>query len=261
MNKTNLKPRRDFLKSAAGIALGTATLAASDCAASPVPPQSPKGSFIPKNATILFQGDSITDAGRNRKRADIPNDPRHLGTGYAFNVAAHLLSERPNNSLKCFNRGNSGWKVPQLADSWDRNCIAIKPDLLSVMIGVNDYWHTVAFGRKFKGTVQTYERDYRALLKRTVKELPNIKLVICEPYALKCGKHVNDTWFPTFDQYRAVSKKMADEFGALFVPFQSMFEKASKDTPLDFWAGDGIHPSGPGAQLMALEWLKVVQMA
>lgn len=258
MKENNPNPRRQFLKSAAAVAIGSLGLSASADASSKPNSKPSKTPFIKKNTTILFQGDSITDAGRQRKRDSIANDPRQLGTGYAFNIAARLLSERPDDNLEFFNRGNSGWKVPQLAGSWERNCINIKPDVLSIMIGINDYWHTVAFGRKFKGTVKTYETDYRDLLKRTVKELPGIKLVICEPYALRCGKHINDSWFPVFDQYRGVSKKMADEFGALFVPFQSMFEKASKDTPLDFWARDGIHPSGPGAQLMALEWLKVV---
>ena len=257
MDVNKLKQRRQFIKTAAGAAIGSAFLSGKVYADSCKGPKS-KEPFIKKGATVLLQGDSITDAGRNRKRGEIPNDPRALGRGYAFNIASSLLAERPNDGLKFFNRGNSGWKVPQLADSWDRNCIAIKPDVLSIMIGVNDYWHTVGFGKKYKGTAETYERDYRALLKRTVKELPGIKLVICEPYALRCGKHVNDSWFPEFDKYRAASKKMADEFGAKFVPFQSMFEEASKDTPLSFWANDGIHPSPPGAQIMALEWLKVV---
>jgi len=255
-NKTN--SRRQFLKSTAALAIATASLSITGCTSTQTVSKTGKGPFIKKNATILFQGDSITDAGRQRKRGEIANDPQALGSGYAFNIASRLLAERPNDNLQFFNRGNSGWKVPQLAASWERNCIAIKPDVLSIMIGVNDYWHTVAFGRKFKGTVKTYERDYRALLQRTVKELPGIKLVICEPYALKCGKHINDSWFPVFDQYRAVSKKMAEEFGALFVPFQSIFEKAAKDKPLEYWARDGIHPSKPGAQLMAHEWLKVI---
>jgi len=253
----NTNPRRQFLKSTAAAAIGLLGLSASANAKS----KPAKSQIIKKNATILLQGDSITDAGRIRRRGEIANDPRALGKGYAFNIAARLLSDRPDDGLKFFNRGNSGWKVPLLASSWDRNCIAIKPDVLSIMIGINDYWHTVACGAKYKGTAKTYETDYRALLKRTVKELPGIKLVICEPYALRCGKHVNDSWFPVFDHYRAASKKMADEFGALFVPFQSILEDASKDTPLDFWAPDGIHPSNPGAQLMALEWLKVVSNA
>ena len=117
-----------------------------------------------------------------------------------------ILADRPNDGLKFYNRGNSGWKVPQLAGSWERNCINIKPDVLSILIGVNDFWHTIAFGAKFKGTVKTYETDYRSLLQRTVKELPNIKLIICEPFVLRCGV-VNEKWFPQFDQYRAVAKK------------------------------------------------------
>ncbi|MCF7956008.1 MAG: SGNH/GDSL hydrolase family protein [Phycisphaerae bacterium] len=261
MSENVLKSRRQFLKTTAALAIGAAGLSITGCENARTASKPAKGPFIKKNATVLFQGDSITDAGRDRKRGDIANDPGALGRGYAFNIASQLLAERPNDNLKFFNRGNSGWKVPQLASSWDRNCIAIKPDVLSIMIGVNDYWHTVAFGRKFKGTVGTYERDYRALLNRTVKELPGIKLVVCEPYALRCGKHINDSWFPTFDHYRAVSKKLADEFGALFVPFQSILEKAAtKDKPLEYWAGDGIHPSKPGAELMAQEWLKVVEM-
>jgi lysophospholipase L1-like esterase len=254
----NPNSRRNFLKSAAAAAMGSAALAISGCSA-PAASKSRNGSIIKKNCTILFQGDSITDAGRDRKRDSIPNDPRAMGTGYAFNIASRLQADRPNDNLKMFNRGNSGWKVPQLADSWERNCISIKPDVLSIMIGVNDFWHTIAFGAKFKGTVKTYETDYRALLKRTVKELPGIKIVICEPFALKCGKHVNDSWFPIFDQYRAVAAKMADEFDAPFVAFQKMFDNAAKDTPLQYWARDGIHPSNPGAQLMAQEWLKVVE--
>ena len=256
--KNNLTLRRDFLKSAAVAAMGSAALAISGCNRTSPSANRRKDSTIKKNATILLQGDSITDAGRNRERGEIANDPRALGTGYAFNIASRLLADRPDDGLKFFNRGNSGWKVPQLANSWERNCINIKPDVLSIMIGVNDFWHTIAFGAKFKGTVKTYETDYRALLQRTVKELPNIKLVICEPFALRCGKHVNDSWFPVFDEYRAVAKKMADEFDAMFVAFQTMFDNAAKDTPLEYWAKDGIHPSGPGGQLMAMEWLKVV---
>jgi lysophospholipase L1-like esterase len=257
MKKTNLTLRRDFLKSAAAAAMGSAVLTISGCSSSPCASRTKKGSIIEKDFTILFQGDSITDGDRERKRGEIANDPRALGTGYAFNIATRLLTDRPGDGLKFFNRGNSGWKVPQLANSWDRNCIAIKPDVLSVLIGVNDFWHTIAFGAKFKGTVKTYETDYRALLQRTVKELPGIKLVICEPFVLRCGA-VNEKWFPIFDEYRAVAKKMADEFDALFVPFQTMFDKATEEAPPEYWLYDGVHPSNPGAQLMAQEWLKIV---
>jgi len=230
VKKNDLTLRRDFLKTAAAAAMGTGALALSGCSV-PAASSRKQKSLIEKNDTILFQGDSITDAGRNRKRDQIANDPRALGTGYAFNIASRLLTDEPDDGLKFYNRGNSGWKVPQLADSWDRNCIAIKPDLLSILIGVNDFWHTIAFGAKFKGTVKAYETDYRALLQRTVKELPGIKIVICEPFALRCGAHVNDTWFPTSDPCRADARKLADDFNTLCVPFQAMFAKAAKETP------------------------------
>jgi hypothetical protein len=108
MNKYNQNQRRQFLKSTAAAAIGSLGLSASANAKS----KPAKSQIIKKNATILLQGDSITDAGRIRRRGEIANDPRALGKGYAFNIASRLLSDRPDDGLKFFNRGNSGWKVP-----------------------------------------------------------------------------------------------------------------------------------------------------
>ena len=257
MKKNNLILRRDFIKSAAATAIGSATLAISGCNSTPSASKAKKSSVIEKDFTILFQGDSITDADGDRKRDKITNDQRALGTGYAFSIASRLLANRPGEGLKIYNRGNSGFKVFQLARTWERNCLDIKPDVLSILIGVNDIWHTMDERFNYDGTVEIYENDYRALLKRTFKALPNVKLVICEPFVLRCGV-INDKWFPQFDQYRAVAKKMADEFNALFVPFQTMFDNAAKKAPPEYWANDGVHPSIAGAYLMGQEWLKVV---
>jgi lysophospholipase L1-like esterase len=216
-----------------------------------------KNSIIQKDSTILFQGDSITDAGRDRKSEGNANDSNALGKGYVYSIATQLLAESPGDGLKIYNRGISGNKVFQLADRWDKDCLDLKPDVLSILIGVNDIWHSL--NGNYDGTVETYEKDYKALLGRTLKALPKVKLVICEPFVLRCGA-VNDKWFPEFDQYRAVAGKMAREFDALFVPFQSMFDDAVKKAPPAHWAGDGVHPSMAGAYLMAQEWLKVVQI-
>ena len=211
--------------------------------------------IIKKNSTILFQGDSITDAGRDKSKQDNANDPNALGRGYVYLVAARLLADRAGDNLRVYNRGISGNKVFQLADRWDKDCLQLKPDVLSILIGVNDIWH--ALSGRYDGTVEKYEADYWALLTRTSRELPDLKLVICEPFVLHCGA-VDNRWLPEFDRYRAAAKKMSQEFNALFVGFQSMFDQASKRAPAARWAADGVHPTMAGASLMAQEWLNTV---
>ncbi|MBP7050586.1 MAG: SGNH/GDSL hydrolase family protein [Phycisphaerae bacterium] len=211
--------------------------------------------LIANGDVVLLQGDSITDAGRDRGREGNANDGRALGGGYAYLIASRLLAERADANLKIYNRGISGNKVFQLAERWDKDCIALKPNVLSVLIGVNDIWHKL--NGQYDGTVAVYERDYRALLERTKRELPAVKLVVCEPFVLRCGA-VNEKWFPEFDGFRAAAKKVATSFGAVFVPFQSAFDEAVKKAPPAHWAGDGVHPTMAGAALMAQTWLAAV---
>ncbi|MBN2139036.1 MAG: SGNH/GDSL hydrolase family protein [Sedimentisphaerales bacterium] len=254
MQVTSLTSRRSFIRSLTATTLGGTALALSGCGGSSRGSRPKKGPVIQKGGTILFQGDSITDAGRDRRSEGNANSTNALGKGYVYSIATQLLAEKAGDELKIYNRGISGNKVFQLADRWDKDCLDIKPDVLSILIGVNDIWHSL--NGNYNGTVAKYEEDYRALLKRTVKALPNVKLVICEPFVLRCGA-VNDKWFPEFDQYRAVAKKMSAEFNSLFVPFQGMFDDAVKKAPPAHWAGDGVHPSMAGAYLMGQEWLKV----
>ena len=210
---------------------------------------------LQKDNKILFQGDSITDAGRDKKN-QIPNAQKALGGGYAWMAASHLLISNPEFNLTIHNRGISGNKVHQLAARWDKDCIALQPDILSILIGVNDIWH--GLNGRYDGTVKTYEKDFIALLERTRKSLPNTRFIICEPFVLKCGA-VNDKWFPEFDHYRESARKVSDRFEGIFVPFQSMFDEAVKYAPAKHWAGDGVHPSAHGASLMAHFWLKAIQ--
>jgi len=248
-------PRRQFLQRStllAGAALGGLRLAKANAAEADWPPE--EHSLVRDGYTILFQGDSITDAGRSREKAATPNEQPGLGNGYAWLAAAELLVDKPHAGLKIYNRGISGNKIFQLAERWQTDCLDLNPDLLSVLIGVNDFWHTL--DGKYQGTVEVYERDYRALLQRTKKALPKVKLLICEPFVLRCGA-VNDRWFPEFDKYRAAAQRIAKEFKATFLPFQTMFDQALKYAPPAHWAGDGVHPTAAGASLMAHEWLNV----
>lgn len=247
--------RRRFLKHS-GLLLGAAgmvRLSSSSASAADVWPP-PARDLVNRDDVILFQGDSITDAGR-KKDQSIPNEQAALGNGYAWLAAAELLVDRPKSHLKIFNRGISGNKVYQLTERWEADCLELKPNLLSILVGVNDIWHTL--NGTYQGTVEKYEKDYRALLEQTRKALPHVKLVICEPFVLRCGA-VNDKWFPEFDRYRAVAKRVADSFRATFIPFQTMFDEAVQYAPPAHWAADGVHPTAAGASLMAFNWLRTV---
>lgn len=210
------------------------------------------------DSVILFQGDSITDAGRKRD-AGTCNSIDQLGMGYTLFTATAILHRQAGKRPRIYNRGISGNKVFQLRERWDADTLALAPDVLSILIGVNDYWHTLNGG--YDGTAETYENDLRRLLKYTKEKLPALQLVLCEPFALRGGSAVSDgAWFPMFDAYRVSLKKLAGEFGAVFVPFHSAFVEAMKMAPATYWSGDGVHPDLPGRQLMSEVWLKATDL-
>jgi len=208
--------------------------------------------FTPEDI-ILFQGDSITDAGRDKTK-ELPNHTGSLGSGYAFIIASRILKELAEKDLRIFNRGISGNKVYQLAERWKKDCIDLKPNVLSILIGVNDFWHMR--NGNYDGTPDIYENDYRKLLNQTRSELPGIKLVICEPFVLAGTSAVDESWLEPFRAYQEIAAGLAREFEATWVPFQEAFTKATNNAPAAYWAGDGVHPTIAGGQLMAETWLQ-----
>jgi lysophospholipase L1-like esterase len=253
----NLSRRKFFVKSAVGTAALASIPAIVSASIAPSKSEgSKKYSIIAEGDTVLFQGDSITDAGREKQR-ELPNNPVSFGSGYAFLAASTLLNALPGKELILYNRGISGNKVYQLADRWEKDCLNLEPNVLSILIGVNDYWHKR--NGKYDGTVGIYENDYRELLKRTKKELPNVKLIICEPFYVLNTSAVDETWVEPMKKYQASAKKIATEFDAIWVPFQDVFDEAVKHAPATYWTGDGVHPSMAGAQLMAEAWLRAVE--
>ncbi|GAA5521116.1 SGNH/GDSL hydrolase family protein [Aliifodinibius salicampi] len=244
--------RRNFLQTITAAALGAAGLALT-----PAQERRKSGDdfpVIPEDATILFQGDSITDAGRNKGEK---NANSGLGSGYAMLATAHLRHKLAERDPQSYNRGISGNKVFQLADRWKEDALDIEPDLLSILIGVNDYWHTL---NDYEGTVETYEQDFRSLLQRTKEQLPDVNLVIGEPFVVLEGSAVEEEdWLPDFRNYQAVAKEIAQDFEAAFIPYQSIFDKASQNVEPTYWTGDGVHPTLAGSQLMANGWLETVK--
>jgi lysophospholipase L1-like esterase len=249
------KSRRQFITQTS-VAAAAALAAGSTPAFGKDTDQLKAGITLKQGATVLLQGDSITDAGRDKSNFE-PNNYKALGRGYAQLIGYHLLSKYPEKGLKIYNRGISGNKVPDLDARWDRDCIELKPDVLSIMIGVNDYWHTVAFGSKYKGTIESYETGFKALLKRTKEALPETQIVICEPFVVRAADgSTRSDWFPEFDHRRAKAKAAAESVGAIYVQYQQMFDAAvAASYPPKDLAGDAIHPSPHGHGLMASRWL------
>lgn len=238
--------RRDFVAatgSAVGMAMAPATVWGGVHLGAP-----------PPGTAVLFQGDSITDCGRDRTASE-PNRAAALGTGYPLLIASQQLAARPDSGLRFFNRGVSGNTVPDLDARWQADALDLRPDVLSVLIGVNDLWHKLT--GQYGGTVDQYETEYAALLERTRRALPDVRLVVLEPFVLRTGA-VNDAWFPEFDQRRAAAARVAAGAGATFVPLQAMFERLTAQAPPAYWAADGVHPTVAGHGAIAQLWMQSV---
>jgi lysophospholipase L1-like esterase len=200
-------------------------------------------------ARILFQGDSITDGNRGRN-----SDPNHiLGHGYQTLISSRYGADLPERHLIFMNRGISGNTVSALARRWQSDTIELKPDLLSILIGVND----LSFGV----SAERYEQQYDQLLADTLKALPKVRLVLCEPFGLPVGQKTNN-----WETYRAqigvrdrIVNKLGEKYHAPVVPLQQMFENATNRAPAEYWIWDGIHPTYAGHQLMADEWVRTVR--
>lgn len=197
---------------------------------------------------ILFQGDSITDGNRGRSE-----DPNHiLGHGYAFIIAAKYGDTLADRNLTFINRGVSGNKVSDLAARWQNDTLNLKPDILSILIGVNDTSANVS--------PEQYESSYDKLLLDTITALPDVRLVLCQPFTLPGAKHAGDwdTWRANIQAKQDAVARLATKYGAALVSPQKGFDEAVKRAPAEHWIWDTIHPTYSGHQVLADEWVKTV---
>jgi len=198
---------------------------------------------------VLFQGDSITDMNRGRTA-----DPNHiLGHSYAFLIAAKYGAMLPGRNIVFMNRGVSGNKVSDLAARWEKDTLELKPDLLSILIGINDTSRQVP--------VEEYEQQLDKLLAETMAANPKLRLVLGEPFTLPGGKRKQpyDEWRAEVQKRQDVVAKLAAKYHAAFVRYQGVFDAAARRAPAEYWIWDGVHPTYAGHQLMADEWVRCVK--
>lgn len=204
--------------------------------------------LIQNNSLVLFQGDSVTDAGRSRT-----ND-NELGNGYPKMIAALFSAKYPEKNINFINRGISGNRVKDLQDRWKEDCVDLKPDWVSILIGINDCWRR--YDRNDPTSAEEYEKGYRDILTRTVKET-NARLVICEPFVLPIPED-RKAWREDLDPKIHVARQLARDFNAIYIPLDGVFASASAKREPSFWAADGVHPTSAGHALIALEWMKAM---
>lgn len=198
---------------------------------------------------ILFQGDSITDVGRLRDN-DI-----NVGRGYPLLIKAALGFECPDEH-EFFNRGISGNRIVDLYARIKCDIINLQPDVMSILIGVNDVWHD--FHASPNGVdADKYFKIYDMLIDEVKAALPDIKIIILEPFVLRASA-TDEKWdiFNAEVKKRAVmAKKIAEKHGLPFIPLQEGFDKLSEKAEASYWLEDGVHPSAMGHEYIKTQWL------
>ncbi len=199
---------------------------------------------------ILFQGDSITDADRSRQ------DNSRLGVGYPRLVEAALGFEQAGKH-EFFNRGISGNRIVDLYARIKADIINLKPDLMSILIGVNDVWHELSENPNGI-SADKFFKIYSMLIEEVKEALPDIKIMILEPFVLPgCSTVENWDYFSTEVPKRAeMAKKIAEKYNLPFIPLQKGFDELSTKAPFEYWLGDGVHPTAKGHEFIKNEWLK-----
>jgi acyl-CoA thioesterase-1 len=205
------------------------------------------GPWIEQGDVVLFQGDSITDAGRVRDKSD------DLGKGYALMAAAQFSELYPEKQATFINRGISGNRVVNLQERWQQDCLDLKPNLVSIYIGINDTWRR--YDRNDPTTTEQFAEGYHQLLTDTAAT--GAKLVLIEPFVLPVPVD-RKGWREDLDPKIAVVRELAVEFGARLVCLDGLFAQAATRAEAAFWAPDGVHPSPAGHALIAKAWLRAV---
>ena len=199
---------------------------------------------------ILFQGDSITDAGRDRRNY------RDMGAGYPKYAVEHIKAAHPDTEFDFINLGISGNRTSQLFDRFYSDALAFEPDIISILIGINDIWHRYGSG-KVATTDAQFELNYRSILERIRRE-SNAKIMILAPFLL--DKEPFEGMRADLERMLPVVRQLADEYADVFVPLDKYFEEALKTQPEPlYYSADGVHPNDNGRAFIGKLYAEAIE--
>ena len=198
---------------------------------------------------ILFQGDSITDAGRDHRNY------HNMGNGYPKYAAELIRNAYPDADIEFINLGISGNRTDQLFDRMYNDMIALQPDVISILIGINDIWHRHGANR-IETTDAQVEANYRAILER-IKAQTNAKIMILSPFLL--DNEEKEAWRPELDRLLPVIRTLAKEYADVYLPLDEIFAKALPEQPEpQYYSGDGVHPNQNGSAFIGKQYFDAI---
>lgn len=187
---------------------------------------------------ILFQGDSVTDAGRDR------SDPHDMGNGYPRYASAMIQDSFPDTEFEFVNLGISGNRTEHLVERMEADFIEIQPDIVSILIGVNDVWHHYAF-EYVETTDEQFESNYRTLLD-AIKSRTNARILMIQPFLLETVDPAKQELCEELARKQAIVKKLADEYADAYLPLDEVLHSMTEEETA-YYAADGVHPTPDGA--------------
>ena len=198
---------------------------------------------------IVFQGDSITDAGRDKRNY------HHMGNGYPKYAAAMIREAFPDADIEMINQGISGNRTDQLFDRLYPDVIAFEPDVVSILIGINDIWHRHG-ANKIETTDEQVATNYRAILTR-LKKQTNAKIIMLSPFLL--DNEEKEAWRVELESILPIIRSLADEFADAYIPLNELFAEALKTQPEPkFYSADGVHPNANGAEFIGKHYFEAI---
>ena len=198
---------------------------------------------------ILFQGDSITDAGRDKRNY------HDMGNGYPKFAAQHIREAFPNADIELINLGISGNRTDQLFDRMYPDVVDLQPDIISILIGINDIWHRHGSNR-IETTDEQVAANYRAILSR-IKAQTNAKIVILAPFLL--DNEEKESWRPELERILPIIRSLAEEFADAYIPLDELFAKALPNQPEpQYYSADGVHPNQNGSAFIGKHYFDAI---